>query len=140
MNLSEINAALSGMDPADVAMGAAFVGVVGTLMAVGAAVWFFVSAIGYFKMFKKASQRGWFAFVMQRKQSNVDDYESFNERDAEAMREMVYGTEKLVLRDEAVINTLKSEINAFLGGRMDADGTAKLIQSKMSIFMAEQYG
>ena len=38
MNLSEINAALSGMDPADVAMGAAFVGVVGTLMAVGAAV------------------------------------------------------------------------------------------------------
>lgn len=78
--------------------------------------------------------------TMQRKQSNVDDYESFNERDAEAMREMVYGTEKLVLRDEAVINTLKSEINAFLGGRMDADGTAKLIQSKMSIFMAEQYG
>ena len=77
---------------------------------------------------------------MQRKQSNVDDYESFNERDAEAMREMVYGTEKLVLRDEAVINTLKSEINAFLVGRMDADGTAKLIQSKMSIFMAEQYG
>ena len=63
MNLSEINAALSGMDPADVAMGAAFVGVVGTLMAVGAAVWFFVSAIGYFKMFKKAGQRGWFAFV-----------------------------------------------------------------------------
>ena len=79
MNLSEINAALSGMDPADVAMGAAFVGVVGTLMAVGAAVWFFVSAIGYFKMFKKAGQRGWFAFVMQRKQSNVDDYESFTQ-------------------------------------------------------------
>ena len=63
MNLSEMNAALSGMDPADVAMGAAFVGVVGTLMAVGAAVWFFVSAIGYFKMFKKAGQCGWFAFV-----------------------------------------------------------------------------
>lgn len=63
MNLSEINAALSGMDPAEVAMGAAFAGVVGTLMAVGAAVWFFVSAIGYFKMFKKAGQRGWFAFV-----------------------------------------------------------------------------
>ena len=63
MNLSEINAALSGMDPADVAMGAAFAGVVGTLMAVGAAVLLFATAIGYFKMFKKAGQRGWFAFV-----------------------------------------------------------------------------
>ena len=63
MNLSEMNAALSGMDPAEVALGAAFVGVVGTLMAVGAVVWFFVSAIGYFKMFKKAGQRGWFAFI-----------------------------------------------------------------------------
>ena len=63
MNLSDMNAALSGMDPAEVALGAAFMGVVGTLMAVGAAVWFFVSAIGYFKMFKKAGQRGWFAFI-----------------------------------------------------------------------------
>ena len=63
MNLSEINAALSGMDPAEVALGAGLIGVVGTLMAIGAAVWFFVSAIGYFKMFKKAGQRGWFAFI-----------------------------------------------------------------------------
>lgn len=63
MNFSEMNAALSGMDPAEVALGAAFMGVVGTLMAVGAVVWFFVSAIGYFKMFKKAGQRGWFAFI-----------------------------------------------------------------------------
>lgn len=63
MDFSEMNAALSGMDPAEVALGAAFMGVVGTLMAVGAAVWFFVSAIGYFKMFKKAGQRGWFAFI-----------------------------------------------------------------------------
>ncbi len=63
MDLSEMNAALSGMDPAEVALGAGLMGVVGTLMAIGAAVWFFVSAIGYFKMFKKAGQRGWFAFI-----------------------------------------------------------------------------
>lgn len=61
--LSELNNALGGMDPAEVALGAGFVGVIGTLMVIGAAVWFFVSAIGYYKMFQKAGQRSWFAFI-----------------------------------------------------------------------------
>ena len=63
MDLSEMNHALSGMDPAEVALGAGLMGVVGTLMVIGAAVWFFVSAIGYVKMFQKAGQRSWFAFI-----------------------------------------------------------------------------
>jgi hypothetical protein len=63
MDFSEINAALSGMDPAEVALGAGLLGVLGTLLAVGGAVWFFVSAIGYFKMLQKAGLRGWFAFI-----------------------------------------------------------------------------
>ena len=61
--MSEMNAALVGMDPAEVALGAGLIGVIATLMFIGGAVWFFVSAIGYFKMFKKAGQRGWFAFI-----------------------------------------------------------------------------
>ena len=63
MDFSEMSAALSGMDPAEVALGAGLLGVLGTLVAVGGAVWFFVSAIGYFKMFQKAGQRSWFAFI-----------------------------------------------------------------------------
>ena len=63
MNLAEINNALSGMDPAEVALGAGMVGVIGTLMAVGALIWFLVPAIGFFKMLKKGGQRGWFAFI-----------------------------------------------------------------------------
>ena len=63
MNLSEMNAVLGGMDPAEVALGAGLIGVVSTLMVIGAAAWFVISAIGYFKMFKKAGQRGWFAFI-----------------------------------------------------------------------------
>ena len=63
MDFSELNNALSGMDPAEVALGAGLAGVVGTLMIIGMAAWFFISAIGYFKMFKKAGQRGWFAFI-----------------------------------------------------------------------------
>ena len=63
MSLAELNDMLGGMDPAELALGAGLVGVIGTLMVIGAAVWFFVSAIGYFKMFKKAGQCGWFAFI-----------------------------------------------------------------------------
>ena len=63
MNLSEMNAVLGEMDPAEVALGAGLIGVVSTLMVIGAAAWFVISAIGYFKMFKKAGQRGWFAFI-----------------------------------------------------------------------------
>ena len=63
MDFSDLNNALGGMDPAELALGAGLVGVIGTLMVIGAAVWFFVSAIGYYQMFRKSGQRGWFAFI-----------------------------------------------------------------------------
>ena len=63
MDFNELNAALSGMDPAELALGAGFAAIIATLMAVGGLVWFFLSAIGYFKMFQKAGQRSWFAFI-----------------------------------------------------------------------------
>lgn len=76
----------------------------------------------------------------QRPQSNVSDYESFNERDATVMRELVYGTDRIVIRDEVVIDTLKTEITAFLAGKESAEEAARLIQSKLSLYMAEHYG
>ena len=63
MDFNELNVALSGMDPAELALGAGFAAIIATLMAVGGLVWFFLSAIGYFKMFQKAGQRSWFAFI-----------------------------------------------------------------------------
>ena len=77
---------------------------------------------------------------MQRQQSNVNDYESFNENDAAVMRELVYGTDHLVIRDDVIMDTLKTEINAFLAGKTSAEETAKLIQSKLSLYMSEHYG
>ena len=77
---------------------------------------------------------------MQRQQSNVNDYESFNEKDAAVMRELVYGTDRLVIRDDVVIDTLKTEINAFLAGKESAEEAARLIQSKLSLYMSEHYG
>ena len=76
---------------------------------------------------------------MQRPQSNVSDYASFNEKDAAVMRELVYGTDRMVIRDDVVIDTLNTEINAFLAGKESAEEAAKLIQSKLSLYMAEHY-
>lgn len=72
-------------------------------------------------------------------QSNVSDYASFNEKDAAVMRELVYGTDRLVIRDDVVMDTLKTEINAFLAGKESAEEAARLIQSKLSLYMAEHY-
>ena len=77
---------------------------------------------------------------MQRQQSNVNDYESFNEKDAAVMRELVYGTDRLVIRDDVVMDTLKTEITAFLAGKESAEEAARLIQSKLSLYMSEHYG
>lgn len=77
---------------------------------------------------------------LQRPQSNVNTYDSFNKKDAAVMRELVYGTDRLVIRDEAVTNTLKTELNAFLSGQKSAEEAARQIQSRMSIYMAEHYG
>ena len=55
------------------------------------------------------------------------------------MRELVYGTDRLVSRDDVVIDTLNTEINAFLAGKESAEEAAKLIQSKLSLYMAEHY-
>ena len=56
------------------------------------------------------------------------------------MRELVYGTNQLVLRDETVIATLKTEINAFLAGQKSTEEAARQIQSRMSLYMEEHYG
>ena len=76
----------------------------------------------------------------QRPQSNVSDYASFNEKDAAVMRELVYGTDRLVIRDDAVMDTLKTEVTAFLAGKESAEEAARLIQSKLSLYMSEHYG
>lgn len=76
----------------------------------------------------------------QRPQSNVSDYASFNEKDATVMRELVYGTDRLVIRDDVIMATLKTEINSFLGGQISAEDAAKQIQGRMSLYMAEHYG
>ena len=63
MNFNELSQELAVMDPAELALGAGFIGILMTLFAVGSIVWYFLSAIGYFKMYKKAGDAGWKAFI-----------------------------------------------------------------------------
>lgn len=63
MEINELSQELAAMDPAELALGAGFVGILMTLFAVGSIVWYFLSAIGYFKMYKKAGEAGWKAFI-----------------------------------------------------------------------------
>ncbi len=59
---------------------------------------------------------------------------------AEELRRQVYGTTKMVSTDEGLIRILRDEINRYYGGQYSAEETAKTIQSRASIYVAEQYG
>ena len=67
-------------------------------------------------------------------------FEPFNQADADALRELVYGTGKIVCTDEAVMAVMEEAINAYLGGKWSAEEAAQQIQGRLSIYMAEQYG
>lgn len=51
------------MDPTELALGAGLIGIILTLMLIGAVLWYFISAIGYYKMYQKAGEKGWKAFI-----------------------------------------------------------------------------
>lgn len=63
MTMDEFTQELERMDPTELMLGAGFIGIILTLMIVGFIVWFFVSALGYRKMFLKAGEAGWKAFI-----------------------------------------------------------------------------
>ena len=67
-------------------------------------------------------------------------YELFNQADADTLRKLVYNTNKIVCSDEAVIDVMTAAITAYLGGKGTAEEAARQIQSRVSIYLAEQYG
>ena len=63
MTSNEFTQALEGMDPTELMLGAGMFGIIATLIFVGRILWFFVAAIGYYKMFQKAGFAGWKALI-----------------------------------------------------------------------------
>lgn len=68
-------------------------------------------------------------------QQNMD---IFNESDAEILREQVYNTRKLVHKDETLRAIIQSEATAYFEGQKSVDEAAAQIQSRVSIYLAEQ--
>lgn len=61
--MEEFIQGLEAMDPAELALGAGLIGMLLMLAIIGSVFWFFISAIGYRKMFMKAGESGWKAFI-----------------------------------------------------------------------------
>lgn len=73
--------------------------------------------------------------------SETDEYlnaEEFSATDAEKLREQVYGTEKICIRDETLLDAIRAEVEAFLSGKGTAEECAAQIQSRAGIYLAEQ--
>ena len=62
----------------------------------------------------------------------------YNADDAAHIREQVYGTEKLARYDEQVFAVIRSEAEAYFAGQKTAEEAAGQIQSRLSIYLAEQ--
>lgn len=66
------------------------------------------------------------------------DYASFNEADAEALRQLVENSRGMVTTDEAVITTITTAVSGYLDGQTTAEEAARQIQSRLSLYMAEK--
>ena len=62
----------------------------------------------------------------------------YTAEDADTLRSIVYGTDKVVCTDEAVIDIITRAVTPYLEGKGSAEDAAREIQSKMSIYLAEQ--
>ena len=65
-------------------------------------------------------------------------YDLFGERDADYLRQLVYSTDRMVINDPALLELMRREINAFIGGKYGAQDCALQIQSRASLYLAEQ--
>ena len=70
----------------------------------------------------------------------VRGYMSFTVEDANKLRELVYATDKTVCEDQQLLELISGVIQDFLAGRYSAKDAAANLQSRASIYIAEQYG
>ncbi len=75
---------------------------------------------------------------LENEQEQKLPYEPFGEQDAEYLRQLVYSTDKTVINDPALLELMRREINAFMGGKYGAQDCASQIQSRVSLYLAEQ--
>lgn len=77
---------------------------------------------------------------LRKEQNTVVPLEEFDETDAEYIRYLAYNTSKCVSNSDVVIDTIRAALNAYIGGVYNAQETSNQLQSRLSIYLAEQYG
>ncbi len=65
---------------------------------------------------------------------------SFTREDADKLRELVYSTEKMARQDDTLTEIISSEASAYFAGDKSLEDTVRNIQSRASIYVAEQAG
>ena len=75
---------------------------------------------------------------LENEQEQNFPYELFGKQDVEYLRQLVCSTDKLVINDPALLELIKREINAFMGGKYGAQDCALQIQSRVALYLAEQ--
>jgi ABC-type glycerol-3-phosphate transport system substrate-binding protein len=67
-----------------------------------------------------------------------DNFVLFSTEDAKQFKDAVYSTTKMARIDEKLVKLITTEINGYIAGDKTAEDTAAQIQSKVSIYLAEQ--
>jgi ABC-type glycerol-3-phosphate transport system substrate-binding protein len=67
-----------------------------------------------------------------------DNFVLFSTEDAKQFKNAVYSTTKMARIDEKLVKLIITEINGYIAGDKTAEDTAAQIQSKVSIYLAEQ--
>lgn len=78
--------------------------------------------------------------ALAREQDERLRYPRFTESDAEYIRSVAYNTTKCVISSPEVTSTMRTVLNAYLGGQYTEDAAAAQLQSRLSIYLAEKYG
>lgn len=66
--------------------------------------------------------------------------QSFTKEDADKLRELVYSTEKMARQDDTLTEIISTEAAAYFAGDKSLEDTVSNIQSRASIYVAEQAG
>jgi ABC-type glycerol-3-phosphate transport system substrate-binding protein len=67
-----------------------------------------------------------------------DNVVRFGTADAKQFKDAVYSTTKMARIDDKLVELITGEINAYIAGGKTAEETASQIQSRVSIYLAEQ--
>lgn len=65
---------------------------------------------------------------------------NLNDADIEKLTGLITSIENTAIYDEALFNIVQAEFNAYMGSSATAEEAAARIQSRASIYVAEQYG